>query len=125
MKVQLTLTETQARVLMRACEFYARIVMGQFQEITPELLDISIPTDDYCERRNIADELLFKAREQIYPELHGRGHSYGVGRFEHADRAFDVYQVVRALFGDRRGTFSYYDLPEAKLVETENDERRL
>lgn len=115
-KVQLTLTEEQARVAMRACEVYSRIVMGQFQEITSELLDMSVSTDDYCQRREAANELLFKAREQIYPELHGIGHSYGVGKFEHADRAFDIYQVIRALYGDPRGTFSYYDLPDAKFV---------
>ena len=116
-KIQLTLTETQARILMRACEVYARVVMGQFQEITMELLDVTIDTDNFCERRDKANELLFKAREYIYPELHGLGHSYGVGKFEHADRAWDVYQVIRALYGDPRGTFSYYDLPKAEIIK--------
>ena len=116
-KIELTLTDKQAKVLMRACEFYARVVMGQFQEITTELLDLSLVSDDYCERRDNADELLLAARKYIYPELHGQGHSYGVGKFEHADRAFDIYQVIRTLYGDPRGTFSYYDLPKAKIVK--------
>lgn len=114
-KIELTLKDRQAKVVMRACEFYARVVLGQFQEITTELLDLSLETDDYCERRDNADALLLEARKYIYPELHGRGHSYGIGKFEHADRAFDVYQVIRALYGDPRGTFSYYDLPEARI----------
>lgn len=110
--IQITLTDKQAKLLGHACEFYARVVMGQFTEIPVELLSFAINSDEYCERRDKADELLLEARKYIYPELFGRGHSYGVGKFENADKVWDVYQAIRVVFGDKRGSFSYYKLPE-------------
>lgn len=110
--IQITLTDKQAKLLGHACEFYARVVMGQFTEIPVELLSFAINSDEYCERRDRADELLLGARKYIYPELCGRGHSYGIGKFENADKVWDVYQAIRVVFGDKRGSFSYYKLPE-------------
>lgn len=120
--VQLTLTDKQAKLLAHACEFYARIVMGQFTEIPFELLNFGIDADDYCERRDKADELLLEARKYIYPELNGRGHSYGVGKFENADKVWDVYQAIRTIFGDPRGSFSYYKLPEVIHFQRDDEE---
>ena len=116
-KIVLTLTEEQAKIVSKACEFYARIRIGQFNEIIWSCLDLSIPTDDFCKRRDEAERLLLEARKQIYPELYGIGHSYGIGKFEDADKAFDVHQVIRKKFGDPRGTFSYYELPKCEKVE--------
>lgn len=116
-KIQLTLTEEQAKVVSVACEFYSRVRMGQFKEITWHTLDWSIPSDDFCGRLDNAERCLLEARKYIYPELHGWGHSYGIGKFEDADRAFDVHQVLRNQFGDGRTPFSYYDLPECKRVK--------
>ena len=115
--IQITLTDKQAKLLGHACEFYARVVMGQFTEIPVELLSFAINSDEYCERRDKADELLLEARKYIYPELFGRGHSYGVGKFENADKVWDVYQAIRVVFGDKRGSFSYYKLPEVVHFE--------
>ena len=120
--VQITLTDKQAKLLSHACEFYARVVMGQFTEIPYELLSFAISSDDYCERRDKADELLLEARKYIYPELHGRGHSYGIGKFENADKVWDVYQAIRTVFGDKRGSFSYYKLPEAIHFHRDDEE---
>lgn len=120
--IQITLTDKQAKLLAHACEFYARIAMGQFTEIPYELLDFSIDTDDYCERRDKADELLLEARKYIYPELQGRGHSYGIGKFENADKVWDVYQAIRVVFGDKRGSFSYYKLPEVAHFERDDEQ---
>ena len=117
MKIQLTLTEEQAKVVSAACEFYARIKMGQFDEIIINTLDIGISIDDYCARRDRAHDLLFEARKELLPELHGYGHSYGIGKFKDADQAFDVYQVLRQQFGDEREPFSYYELPECKRID--------
>lgn len=117
MKLQLTLTEEQAKVVSTACEFYARIRMGQFDEIIYHTLDFGINTDDYCNRRDKAHDLLFAARKELFPELHGYGHSYGIGKFKDADQAFDVYQVLRQQFGDGREPFSYYELPECKRID--------
>lgn len=116
---QLTLTEEQARVVATACEFFARVVMGQFNEIIWHTMDTQHGSDDYCERRDKAQELLFEARKYLYPELHGYGHSYGIGNFDNADMAFDVYQVIRPYLGDKRLPFSYHDLP--KCIKYEED----
>ena len=115
-KIQLTLTEEQAKIVSTACEFYARVRMGQFSEIAYQTLDLSIPCDSYCDRRDEAEKLLLEARKQLYPELHGAGHSYGIGKFKDADLAYDVHQVLRNQFGDGRPPFSYHELPECKKV---------
>ena len=120
--IQITLTDKQAQLLSRACEFYARVYMGQFTEIPFELLNIALSSDDYCERRDKADELLLEARKYIYPDLNGRGHSYGIGKFETADRIWDVYQAIREIFGDKRGSFSYYKLPEVVHFQREDEQ---
>ena len=57
-------------------------------------------------------------RDGICPDLRGPGHSYGIGKYEDADRAYDVYQVLRQHFPhDGREPFSYFDLPECEVVE--------
>lgn len=101
-KYILDLTEEQAKTVAQACEFFARIKMGQFNEIPHLLLSDELPGNDYCTKRDTANQHLLEARKAIYPELHGAGHSYGVGKFADADRAFDVYQVLRHALGDSR-----------------------
>ena len=64
---KLTLSETQARVVAKACEFYARIGYGQYSEILWNFMDMK--NDDAIERRDEAERLLFEARAQIYPDL--------------------------------------------------------
>lgn len=107
--INLTLTEEQAKVVSRACEFYCRIYNGQFQEIPFELMIHQNMADaDWCYRRDKAEEKLLEARQYIYPELHGIGHSYGVGKFEVADKAWNVYQVLRYALGDGRKPYAFY-----------------
>ena len=98
--IRLTMTEDEAKLVANACEFYARIKMGQFKEIIWNFLDIQLPTDDYCQRQEKLEDLLYQAREVLYPDL-GRyiGTSYGYGKFKDADRAFDVYQLLRIAYG--------------------------
>ena len=115
--IKLLLTDEQAGIVANACEFYARIRMGQFNELVWHTLDIRLHADDYCPRRDEAERLLLEVRRQIYPDLFGAGHSYGIGRFEDADKAFDVYQVLRHTMGDGRTPFSYYELPECGRVD--------
>ena len=114
--VKLELTEEQARLVGRACEFFARVKMGQFEEILNNLLDIKIPGEQYQNRKESARTYLLMARSQIYPDLQGMGHSYGICRFEDADKAYDVYQVIRHAFGGPE-PFSYHDLPLAVLYD--------
>lgn len=117
--IKLTLTDEMAQIVAEACEFYARIRMGQFQEIIYKTLEANeLGAANYCERRDAADQFLLEARKFIYPELYGRGHSYGYGKFDDADIAFDVYQAIRKEFGDPRGFFSCRDeVPVAERVQ--------
>ena len=114
--VELKLTDKQARIAARACELYARIVLGQFNEVILDLVD-SDNVDEITSNREEIENLLLKVRSFFYPDLHGVGHSYGIGKFEHADRAYDVYQAIRSLFADPRIPFSYYKIPEARRFE--------
>ena len=115
--IRLTLTVEQAHIVSLATEFYARVRMGQFHEIHWHTMDIR-GCDDFCDRRGEAERLLMLARKQIYPDLHGIGHSYGIGKFQDADRAFDVYQVIRYTLGDPRTPFSFSEpLPTCTVTE--------
>lgn len=114
--VELRLTDSQAQVVSRACEFYSRIVLGQFKEIIFELVNHDT-VNVVLEHRGEIESLLYEARDLIYPDLHGSGQSYGIGKFERADAAYDVHPALRILFGDTRQPFSYYKLPEAHRYE--------
>ena len=106
MKYILELNEEQARTVSAACEFFSRVKCGQFGRIVEECVGVPYP-DNYEE---VAKAML-KFRSLLYPDLHGIGHSYGMGKFRDADLAFDVHQVIRKQFGDPREPFSYHELP--------------
>ena len=93
-KYILKIDEEQARMLCMACEFYARMTCGQWQELTSHTLDLN--REDYCEARDQMEDLLLQARGFAFPDLsHSFGHSYGVGKFHHSDIAWELYEVVR------------------------------
>lgn len=94
-KYILTLTREQALTVSKACEFYARVMMGQFGEIAFETMLQSIKQDDFCTRREMMEDLLFQARKFAFPDLMSRGHSYGIGHSKPADRAWNAYQAIR------------------------------
>lgn len=113
MSVKLILTDEQAEVCRRACEFYARVKLGQFTEIPYLLLDLK--SADYCERRDNAEDLLYQARKIIYPGLSAaRGSSYRLGKFRDADLAYDIHQVIRGT-----DVYSYNRLPQ---IERSSDD---
>ena len=115
--IQLTMSEETARVVSIACEFYARMRFGQYKELTWNFME-GKPDAEWCERRERAEDHLLAARKEIMPELLGWGHSYGIGKFEDADRAFDVHQVLRVQFGDDRTPFTCLgELPKCERVE--------
>ena len=116
--VVLTLTEEHAKLVARACEFYARMKMGQFNEVVWNFLDRKLDGDQYCIRRDLAEANLLEARKSIYPELKGVGHSYGIGKFEDADKTFDIYQVVEYALGSNKEPWSYYKLPKCEIKST-------
>ncbi len=94
-KYILTLNKEQALTVSKACEFYSRVMMGQFGEIAYETMLQSIKQDDFCARREMMEDLLFQARRLAFPDLMGRGHSYGIGHNVSADRAWNTYQALR------------------------------
>lgn len=104
--VKLELTEEEARLVGRACEFFARVKMGQFGEIVWHTANKHCPEDPAA-----AEQAWLELRKQIYPDLQGVGHSYGIGKFEDADKVFDVHQVIRYALGGPV-PFSYHKLPK-------------
>lgn len=92
-KYTLVLDERQAKLLAKACEFYARVNIGQWNEIFQSCVDLR--RDDYCEVRDAMEPLLLQARQLVWPELQGVGHSFGIGKFEHADIVWEIYEVLR------------------------------
>jgi hypothetical protein len=100
----LTLTETQARLTAEALEFYMRWCIGQFQ--APASVEFRQTATEYREKHGLdkwgphdTRELFDKLREQMFPELRGPGHSYGVGWNEKreqqdAQRAYEIYKEI-------------------------------
>ena len=94
MKYVLEMNEEQAAIVQKALEFYARMRMGQWGELPGICIDIR--DSDYCEKEEYMKPLLELARRKAYPELaHAFGHSYGVGKFEDADYAWETYTAIR------------------------------
>ena len=117
-KYQLILTEEQARLVAKCCEFYCRVKIGQFKEITYQIAKEEF-SEGWSERREEAERLLQKAKECIYPELRGVGSSYGIGKFDDADKAYDVYQVIRQQFYPDREIFTYQEsVPEIRKIDS-------
>lgn len=111
MTIQLTLDEKQAKLVSRACEFYARVRMGQFGEIVWQCAD-----KHYVDDIDAATRAWLELRKHVYPDLHGPAHSYGIGKFEDADKVYDVHQVIRFAMGGSY-PFSYHELPECKRLD--------
>lgn len=79
-----------------ACEFFARVRMGQFEEIRHLTVWPRCKDDKtFSERLQKCSDHLEFAKKAAFPELNGPGHSYGVGHFRDADTAWNVHQVVR------------------------------
>ena len=95
MKYVLTLNEEQEKYLETACEFYARMMNGQWNELVWRTLDIRKFPDDFCERRDKMEDHMFETRQLAFPELDLRGASYGVGKFEDSDIVWEIYEVLR------------------------------
>lgn len=89
-KYKLELTQDQADIISAACELYCRVGLGQFDRMVEFCMDKEFycrtekMTDEefnnWIDRRDKAEILVYEAREYIFPELQGRGHSYGIGR---------------------------------------------
>lgn len=92
--VNITMTKQQARAMARACELLLRLNLGQCGYIRDELLKRAIDLEsDYATQ----DAALAYLKSIFFPELHGPGHSFGVGNENvpvHAHICYELYKVV-------------------------------
>lgn len=93
----LRMNEETAAIVSRACELYARLRCGQFEELQYITVQPQGEKDStFCERIQKCREALGFAKKAAFPELPaGAGASYGVGHFRDSDAAWNVYQAVR------------------------------
>lgn len=128
-KYKLELTQDQADIISAACELYCRVGLGQFDRMVEFCMDKEFyhrkekMTDEefnnWIDRRDKAESLVYEAREYIFPELQGRCHSYGIGRDPESNIAWNIHQVLRYHAGnDERKPYAVYgELPEIEVVE--------
>lgn len=90
----LALTPEQTMIVEQACELLARLHIGQFERITEMLLDFRRGMEDYCHRRDMANDLLRLAALTIFgrdnynhPDIHAQS--------EEHKRAWMIYSVLR------------------------------
>ena len=99
-KYCMTMTEDQARLVIRALDFFSRMRMGQFAELIDLVLTVEgDDIDDYRKRRNEAARILLEARDVLMPELrdmHSLHGSYSVYMFDDARAAWHTLQAIRS-----------------------------
>ena len=91
-KYILELSREQAIMVKDACELYARLRLGQFNEITEKILDVR-NVKEYCERRDLANDILKVAACIIL----GRNiHMQPDGKKDALhNRAWNIYTAIR------------------------------
>lgn len=91
---RLEMTETVAIAVMHACEFYMRMAMGQFSELSSGLVFPHFTTD----QRDAVEDHLSDVKGMLMPKL-GGGHAYHSARSpalpESCRVAIDVHDVIR------------------------------
>jgi hypothetical protein len=97
MKVTLELTAAQAYTMMEALEFFSRVHMGQFDNITYTLhmdtFDKTMNRPDFDRKK--AQEYLDQARTVIFPQL-SLNASWGIMQTnERSKISWDIYQQIR------------------------------
>lgn len=122
-RYRLEMNEEQARTVIDALDFWMRMRIGQWEELTDLCLE---PTPDsfkaiekYYENRETANEKLFEARRIVMPEL-TKNASWGVYKFPETERAFNVMKAVRSCIAWHKnpngGYLVIYDKPMAVNV---------
>ena len=101
----LTMDAETARVVSRACEFYARILFGQWDEISWEM---TLRDKTFMDRRQECERFLGLARAAAFPIL-APGASYGVGHDRTSDTAWNAYQAIRY-------AIAWHDHPEGGIT---------
>lgn len=99
-KYRMTMTEEQARLVIRALDFFSRMRMGQFAELIDLVISVKDgDIDDYRKRRDEASRILLDARNVLMPELqimHSINSSYSVYKFEDSHAAWRTLQAIRS-----------------------------
>ena len=92
-KYVLRLNSDQAHVLSRACEFYARMHIGQLNEIR---WDLSISRGNCNIDYDLVDYAINILRHQLFPDLVHPGASLSIwDNNPTAEHAWNIYQVIR------------------------------
>lgn len=88
----LTMDAETANVVKRACELYARILFGQWEELSWEM---TVRDNTFAAtRRENCESYLRMARCCAFPELH-QDASYGVWHDRTSETAWNAYQAIR------------------------------
>ena len=92
MTITITLSETQARILRDAIDLMHRLRLGQIDE-----LRYCWPERVKAERMEEMQQRLSVLKCFVFPELHGQGHSHGVGSpqlTQDDQRMYEIYKVL-------------------------------
>lgn len=92
-KYVLTLTREQAITAQNALELYARLRIGQFEHISEKLLDFGLGVDEYCRRRDIANDLLGLAACILFGKNQYGRPDTKKDNLHH--RAWNIYEALR------------------------------
>lgn len=101
-KYVLTLTREQARVAQNALELYARLKIGQFDRITELMLDVR-SVDEYCQRRDLTNDLLKIVAGIIYGK-----NEYGQPNC----KKDDAHHIAWNIYATLRYHMAWHDRPE-------------
>lgn len=99
-KIQMIMTIEQARVMMRAMDFYMRMLMGQFQEIEDlffrEEFDPVFERERDQQARGEMSYYLKQLKKLVYPTLEYNA-SWGITGRPCPERATMMYDVYKAM----------------------------
>jgi hypothetical protein len=113
--VTVTMNLRQTYILNAALDLYSRLYIGQFDRLDNVLMDNSgkMSFDERLDRRKVMEHLCDAMKLLIFPELQTNS-SWGVGKFDNADIAFDLLKVIRHTLEWKDGE------PERYTVDKDN-----
>lgn len=93
----LSMNTKQAKLLVTACEFYCRMMLGQWNELSWHTLNLKDGNfDKRIQDKDEVDKLLMQARALTWPDLGNySGRSWGVGHDKNTDIVWEIYEVLR------------------------------
>ncbi len=132
-KYVLRLTPEQARVTRDALELYARLKIGQFEQITELTLDVR-NANDYCTRREFANSLLKEVACIIFGQDQYGQPGCKRDRFHYI--AWNIYTTIRYYMAwnenpaggmgvsfDKPYSYGGEPVPECEIINTEGNKK--